>query len=366
MEDSFEVDGTCETVNETEVCDAYVEEAQLSPEQTTCSTDCNATSSRRLASEEDPTARRLSDESTVSFIIFTAINSTEEAEAILQRLNNNTFLPALIRRLANKTYAKNFGVRRKGGPSRRRRFVCPSSGCPFRYRNDLGSFAELKVGVAMLRLSLSGQLLELSLVPTSPLSGVPIPRARSYDESPWEAVPPTSMEGEPFDDAPSIAQLDGCSSVWCATMIIETPGYVYRLYTYSDDDDQDGARRLEASDDPPVRRRRASSGSTDASRAKKYAAKLLEQTTFGPTAAEIARLSMGLQQAATGMSGTAREDAYAGVAREWVRADAGERDLAPRIRPQAVAEARPPGSKPHLGRRAALVRAGHALAPASD
>jgi len=170
----------------------------------------------------------------------------------------------------------------------------------------------------MLRLSLSGQLLELSLVPTSPPSGVPIPRARSYDESPWEAVPPTSMEGESFDDAPSIAQLDGCSSVWCATMIIETPGYVYRLYTYSEDDDQDGARRLEASDDPPFRRRRASSGSTDASRAKKYAAKLLEQTTFGPTTAEIARLSTGLQQAANGVSGTAREDAYAGVAREWV------------------------------------------------
>mmetsp|Transcript_30404 Transcript_30404/g.89577 ORF Transcript_30404/g.89577 Transcript_30404/m.89577 type:complete len:216 (+) Transcript_30404:329-976(+) len=126
------------------------------------------------------------------------------------------------------------------------------------------------------------------------------------------------MEGESFDDAPSIAQLDGCSSVWCATTIIETPGYVYRLHTYSDDDDQDSARRLEASDDPPFRRRRASSGSTDASRAKKYAAKLLEQTTFGPTTAEIARLSTGLQHAANGVSGTAREDAYAGVAREWV------------------------------------------------
>ena len=120
-----------------------------------------------------------------------------------------------------------------GGPSLLRRFVRPCGGCPFRYRNDVGSFAELKVGVAMLRLSLSGQLLELSLVPTSPPSGVPIPRARSYDESPWEAVPPTSMEGESFDDAPSIAQLDGCSSVWCATTIIETPGYVYLRDTYS-------------------------------------------------------------------------------------------------------------------------------------
>ena len=208
---------------------------------------------------------------------------------------------------------------------RQRKFVCPSrfglrggnrDECYKWYLND--SITELKVGVAMLRLSSSGQLLELSLVPTSPSSGVPIPRARSYDGEAWEAVLPTSMEGESFDDAPSIAQLDGCSSVWCATTIIETPGYVYRLYTYCDDDDQDSARRLEASDDPPFRRRRASSGSTDASRAKKYAAKLLEQTTFGPTTAEIARLSTGLQQAANGVSGTAREDAYAGVARKWV------------------------------------------------
>ena len=115
MEDTIEVDGTCETVNETEVCDAYVEEAELSSEHTTCTADCNATSSRRLASEEFPIARLLNEDgSTVVFSIFTVTNSSEEAEAILERIVNESFLTKVFGRLGNKSYGKQF-VRRRGG-----------------------------------------------------------------------------------------------------------------------------------------------------------------------------------------------------------------------------------------------------------